>query len=282
MLDNSFVFYLYTFIFFIFGSVIGSFLNVVILRLHEGKPVTGRSHCPHCQHQLKTADLIPIFSYILLRGKCRYCGHKLSIQYPLVELLAAVSFALFFLVWGQTLTDKGLTPVLLLSFLFSLFSISVLIVVSVYDLRWGLIPDKVILPALVISLLYQLILLPVLMYTSEVYISGVDILLDLGTVGLVGAFFFSLIFITRGKGMGGGDLKLSIFIALALGFPQAIIALLLAFLTGALASVILLSSGKKGLKSHVPFGPFLALGAYLALLWGSQLWSAYLQVLGFN
>jgi len=82
--------------------------------------------------------------------------------------------------------------------------------------------------------------------------------------------------------MGGGDLKLSIFIGLALGFPQAIIALLLAFLTGALASVILLSSGKKGLKSHVPFGPFLALGAYLALLWGSQLWSAYLQVLGFN
>src|SRR3990170_1981654 len=105
---------LVTFLVLIFGTCIGSFLNVVILRTHEKKTLGGRSQCPYCKHELRPVDLIPILSYLLLRGKCRYCGHRLSPQYPLVELLAAASFSLLFLVWGQTLTDKGLTPVLLL------------------------------------------------------------------------------------------------------------------------------------------------------------------------
>ncbi len=273
----------YSTVFFIFGACIGSFLNVVILRTHEKKTLDGRSRCPHCKHELQTLDLIPIFSYLALQGKCRYCKHKLSIQYPLIELTTAILFTIAFLVWGQTLTEEGLTPVSLIAFLFSLFLISVLIVVTVYDLRWGLIPDKIVVPASLTAVFYTLFKFGWLLFTDP---NRMTTLIDLGVYLLlvlgVGGFFATLIVGTKGKGMGGGDLKLSVFIALALGFPLTIIALLLAFLTGAVASVILLLSGKKGFKSQIPFGPFLALGALLSMILGTNLWSAYLQMLGFN
>ncbi len=279
----------YSFFVFIFGAVIGSFLNVVILRLQQRKTLSGRSECPHCHHQLQSIDLVPIVSYLTLSGKCRYCGHRLSVQYPLVESLTAIAFTLVFWFSPLSSTISWLTAV---EFVFALFVTAVLIVVSVYDLRWGLIPDKVILPGVLLAFVYQFVVLVLLLaaqkpefvtvagsFTDSPWFSfGIDILMAAG----IGLFFFTLIAATKGKGMGGGDLKLSIFIGLALGFPGAIIALLLAFLTGALASLILLLSGKKGLKSTVAFGPFLALGAFLAIIVGSSLWSAYLHLLGFN
>lgn len=283
---------LLTFFVFIFGAVIGSFLNVVILRLKANKRLDGRSACPACHHQLDIIDLIPIVSYLLLSGKCRYCGHTISWQYPAVEALTAITFALIFLYAGYLAT---FTWIGLLGFVFALFVVSVLIIVSVYDLRWGLIPDKVILPASLVALAYLIVVFVVSMFslfasTPELVGSETSFTqspffafgLDLLTALLIGLFFLALIVFTRGKGMGGGDLKLSIFLGLALGFPGAIIGLLLAFLTGATASIILLLSGKKGLKSTVPFGPFLALGAYLAMVFGAPLWTAYLHVLGFN
>ena len=280
----------YSIVLFILGSCIGSFLNVVILRTHEKKTLGGRSQCPYCKHELQTLDLVPVISYLVLQGKCRYCSHKLSIQYPLVELLTAVSFTLVFLAFNSDFVSSiwylvsGIqnTKYEILNILFAFFVTSVFMVVSVYDLRWGLIPDKIILPASITALTYQ-ILLFVLNTRYEILNTA---LLGLGltllTAFCVGLFFLLLIVVTKGKGMGGGDLKLSVFIALALGFPLTLIALLLAFLTGALASVILLLSGKKGLKSKIPFGPFLALGAVLSMILGPNLWRAYLQMLGFN
>lgn len=270
---------LVTILIFILGACIGSFLNVVILRVREGKSLGGRSHCPYCKHRLTTADLIPILSYLLLSGKCRYCRHQFSVQYPLVEALTALSFALIFL-YSPIYMSPNLSN--LLEFIFYLFTAAVLIVVSVYDLRWGLIPDKVVLPASVLAFAYQILLFVLdtkyMVLNTALAGFGFDIL----TALLVGLFFLFLIVITRGRGMGGGDLKLSVFIGLTLGFPGAIIGVLLAFLTGAAASVILLVTGKKGLQSQIPFGPFLALGAYIAILVGQDLWTAYLRLLGFN
>lgn len=273
--------FLYLIFVFLFGAVIGSFLNVMILRNHIGKSLGGRSVCPHCHHQLATVDLIPIISYILLAGKCRYCGHKLSVQYPLVELTTGILFTLIFLssqtVFGcQTLTYECLTPVSLSALVLGFFIISVLIVITVTDLRWGIIPDKIILPASLV--VFSLKSFQFLISTSQV---SQDFIFDLIAAAGIGLFFFLLIFGTRGKGMGGGDLKLSIFIGLALGFPMAILAIFLGFLTGAIGAVMLILLGKKSVKQTVPFGPFLALGTYLALVFGNQILDLYLTSIGF-
>ncbi len=260
---------------FLFGACIGSFLNVVILRTHSGKTLGGHSECPHCHHQLHSMDLIPIVSYLALAGKCRYCGHKLSSQYPAVEALTALSFAGYYFFWAQAAVNSGfLGAVSLISLLFAFFVISVLLVITVSDLLWGIIPDKIVYPSIIAAFCYQIVL-------SLATTNFLGLAYTLLTAAGIGLFFLCLILVTRGKGMGGGDLKLSVFLGLALGFPVAIIGLLLGFLTGAIGSVMLLLLGKKGLKSSIPFGPFLALGAYLALVFGPSLWTAYLKALGF-
>ena len=258
------------FFIFLFGAAIGSFLNVVILRTHAGKSFDGRSECPNCKHQLAVLDLIPILSYLLLSGKCRYCKRKLSFQYPLVELLTAVSFTLVFLSQISSL----LNPFFLLTFAFLLFVVSVLIVISVYDLRWGIIPDKIIIPASIAAFLYQLVFNLILVQNYKLLI--INLALAFG----ISVFFFLIILVTRGRGMGGGDFKLSIFIGLALGWPLALVAIFLGFLTGALAAVMLILLGKKSFKQTVPFGPFLALGALLTILVGKEILELYLKSMG--
>jgi prepilin signal peptidase PulO-like enzyme (type II secretory pathway) len=279
---------------FLFGAAIGSFLNVVILRLHSGKTLGGRSECPNCKHQLEVLDLIPILSYLLLSGKCRYCKHKLSPQYPLVELLTAVSFSLVFLASSQNLIQ--LPNILnLTSLIFNLFIVAVLIVISVYDLKWGIIPDKIIIPASLVAFAYQILFFVFSVSTqttlssrgllderSQGFLTSFEMtpLPNLLTAFGIGLFFFLIILFTKGKGMGGGDLKLSILIGLALGWPLAIVAIFLGFLTGALGAVMLILLGKKSLKQTVPFGPFLALGALLTILVGKEILELYLKSMG--
>lgn len=267
---------------FAYGAVIGSFLNVVILRLHEGKSIGGRSECPNCHHQLSTLDLVPVVSFLVLAGKCRYCKHGLSIQYPMVELLSALALTLAFIVLYQDprLLNQGYLFLILNSFFIILF-ILVLVVVSVYDLRWGIIPDKIILPSSILVLIGNFSLFLLNSRYELLNISLKNYFFDLLTAIGIGLFFLVLIVVTRGKGMGGGDLKLAIFIALFLGFPLGILGVLLGFLTGAIGSVMLLLLGKKRFKETVPFGPFLALGAYISLLFGNYIWTTYLKALGF-
>ena len=247
MLLNSF---LYSIIF-LFGLIVGSFLNCVIYRLEIGKSfLGGHSFCPYCKHELTWHDLIPVFSFLMLKGKCRYCQKPISIQYPLVELSTALLFVLIFN--SQNLFN---TSYLLLTTCF-------LIVIFVYDLKHYIIPDKVIFPAILTSFLF-------LLTTNS--------LLPNTILSAFGAsFFFLLIYlISQGQWMGFGDVKLSFLMGLHLGFPNILVALFSAFFTGAIIGLILIVQNKKTLKSMVPFGPFLVFGTFLAMLYGEPIINWY-------
>lgn len=236
---------------FIFGLFIGSFLNVVIDRLPRGESFwSGRSYCEACHHTLSGLDLIPLFSYLALRGKCRYCHIPLSIQYPLLEAITGIVFALSYI-----FSPKNS----LLDIIFFLIIASVLIIVFFIDLFEGIIPFVIIIPATILTFLYLL----ATKIPSDVLIS---FLTALGASG----FFLALFLGTKGKGMGFGDVVYAFFMGLLLGFPNTILGLYIAFLTGAAISLILILRKRKRLRgSTIPFGPFLVLGTYSALIWGN-------------
>ncbi|MGB2762768.1 MAG: prepilin peptidase [Minisyncoccales bacterium] len=260
-------FLLYFFVF-IFGLVIGSFLNCVIYRLEKKESaLSGRSYCPHCKHQLKWYDLIPLLSFIILKGKCRYCQKPISIQYPLVELATAFLFVLIFL-RPNLETRFGLFNLDLFNFVFLLIIASVLIIIFVYDLKHYIIPDKVIFPAILLVLLYQLIFNFQLNNFYSVLISAFG----------AATFFLIIVLVTKGKGMGIGDIKLAFLMGLLLGWPNIFVALFFAFLIGAIMGIGLILAHKKTLKSEVPFGPFLVTGTFIALFWGKELINFYLNL----
>lgn len=236
---------------FIFGLCIGSFLNVLIYRLPHFLPITGRSFCPKCKKKILWYDNIPLVSFILLRGKCRTCHSPISLQYPLVELATgiltvySIQYAVFS---GENLLNT----------FYYLLLLYALIVVFVSDLRYQIVPDQVIYPAIGISLIRQISLIG----------QGWSFLLS----GLgAGLFFLILHLVTRRRGMGMGDVKLAFLMGLVLGFPKIILALYLAFLTGAFVGVILILVGKKRFGEHIPFGPFLTSATLVSLFWGDEI-----------
>ncbi len=238
---------------FIFGVCIGSFLNCFIYRLEEGKTLKGRSFCPSCKHELSWLDLFPIFSFLFLRGKCRYCNKKISIQYPLVEIATGVLFVL---------VSSFFSPI---STVFLFYITAVLVIIFVYDLKHFIIPDKVLLPAIIITFIYQLVF-------------NFKLVPNLIIASLIASGFFLLIFlISRGKWMGFGDVKLAVIMGLVLGLPNVLTALFLAFFFGAIIGVILMVFERKSLKSEIPFGPFLIMGTFIAMLFGSQIIQWYLN-----
>jgi len=248
-------------LFFIFGAFIGSFLGVLADRIPRSETIIkGRSHCEFCKKELKWLDLIPIFSFLFLKGKCRYCHKKLSWHYPIIELTTGILFALTFL-----FLRSGFT----ISLLFYLIIVSSLIVIFFTDLKYGIIPDKILLPAVIISAVYLLIFSPQSLIMHLV--SGFGACM----------FFLILVLITKGKGMGTGDVKFAFLMGLFLGFPQIIVGLYIAFLTGALISIILVLWGKKNFfKGTIPFGPFLVLGTLTSIFLGNFLLQKALLFLG--
>jgi len=245
----------YIFIF-LLGLAVGSFLNCLIYRLEKNESfVGGRSYCPHCKHALQWIDLIPLISFFFLGGRCRYCHEKISVQYPIVEIATAVIFLLIFNIFPPI---SHMAEVINLIFLF--YIASSLIVILVYDLKFYLIPDKVLFPAIIITLLYRLLL------AGEGGIWNY-ILAALAASG----FFLFLFLLSRGEWMGFGDVKLAILLGLLLGFPNILVGLFLAFLFGAIIGLGLLFLKKKGLKSEIPFAPFLIIGTFLAMFFGIQL-----------
>ncbi len=245
---------------FVFGLIIGSFLNCVIYRLEEQKGfIGGRSFCPSCSHTLSWQDLIPVISFILLKAKCRYCQKKISWQYPIIELFTAGIFTWLFYYWqGQELLLSDLV------FLLTLFSFFILI--FVYDFKHLIIPDSLTIISILITLVYFL---------------GKDInFFNHFLVGFFAFLFFLLIFlVTLGKGMGFGDVKLVFLLGFFLGYPNIIVALFLSFLIGAIMGIGLILMKKKNRKSEVPFGPFLLIGTFLSYFWGEALISWYLTLL---
>jgi len=295
------IFLLYIFIF-LLGLIIGSFLNCVIYRMEISSPplfrtgakrggsrfarsaLSGRSYCPHCKHQLCWYDLIPVLSFIILKGKCRYCRKRISLQYPLVELATAFLFVLIFwhLGLGFDLEQFGTIWILNLFFLFTIASF--LIIIFVYDLKHYIIPDKVIFPAIGFVFLYQLFEIFEFRIFNLFRISdlGFRILAPLTNYFVVAlgtaTLFLAIVLITKGKGMGIGDIKLAFLMGLLLGWPSIFVALFLAFLIGAIIGIGLILTHKKTLKSEIPFGPFLVTGTFIALFWGEKLINFYLNL----
>lgn len=272
------------FIVFIFGLVVGSFLNVVIYRLRSGENfLLGRSHCPACGHTLSWEDLFPLFSFVFLRGKCRYCHKKISVQYSLVELGAAVLFVLIFwkfgFVWNLEFGIWNFSQLFVAGYL--LLVASLLIIIFVFDLKNYIIPDGAVFSAIGIAFLYQFI--ASLKFANwnffGIWNMEFGILRPLLAGFLAAAFFLAIILISRGKWMGMGDAKLAFFMGLFLGYPNILAALFLAFFTGAIMGVGLIILGRKKLQSEVPFGPFLIFGTFIALFWGQSIINWYLNFL---
>ncbi len=244
---------------FLFGLIVGSFLNCLIYRLETKESfLKGRSYCPHCKQILSWPDLIPVLSYLFLKGKCRYCQQKISIQYPLIEIATGLLFLSIF------------------NFQFSIFNFIItcfLIVIFVYDLKHFIIPDKVIYPAILVSGIWYLV--------SGIFLNLYTKYEILNTIyGVLGAalFFLAIVLISQGKWMGIGDIKLAFLMGLVLGWPNILVALFLAFFIGAAIGLGLIISGKKKLKSEVPFGPFLVAGTFLAMFFGEEMINWYLNL----
>jgi len=250
------------FLSFLLGLIVGSFLNCVIYRLETGESfLKGRSYCPHCKHILSWKDLIPIFSFLILKGKCRYCGKKISFQYPLVELFTGILFTLVVLIYG------GPTSIdLIFCWVLTCF----LVIIFVYDLKHYLIPDKVIYPAIAIAFLNQIL-------TSNIQHLTSNLLLGI----LPSLFFLAIILISRETWMGFGDFKLSILMGLILSWPKILVALFFAFFSGAIFGLILIFLKRKTMKSQIPFAPFLVSGTFFALFFGEKIinWYSHLILL---
>lgn len=255
---------------FIFGLVVGSFLNSIIYRLQTRESfLFERSFCPYCKHKLGWQDLIPLLSFLILRGKCRYCPHKISLQYPLIELATGILFVSIFN-FQFHYTSLFTLPPSAGHFIFNLLITCFLIIIFVYDLKHYIIPDKIIYPAIIIALIFNFQFL----ISNQFPIFNYSILSAI----LAAAFFLAIVLISRGKWMGAGDIKLAFLIGLFLGWPDVLVALFLAFFIGAIIGVGLIATGKKTLKSEVPFGPFLVAGTFIALFWGQSVINWYLNL----
>lgn len=254
----------YLLILFSLGTAVGSFLNVVSRRLLRGEPITGHSRCEACRRPLSATDLIPLLSFFLLRGHCRHCGAKLSIQYPLVEGGAGVLFAV--LSW-RTFSELGLNLPSFLANLLLLVTTSALIVVFVTDLLEQRVFDQVILVGLASTLPYRFLI-------SE------NIVRDLIAAFVVFLFFWILRLATRGRGMGEGDPPLGFLVALLTGFPQGLVMLFLAFTTGAIVGLVLVLTKRRRFGEQIPFGPFLVVATFATLFVGNLILDWYLRLLG--
>lgn len=243
---------IYLFIF-IIGLMVGSFLNVCIWRIPRKKSIIfPSSHCPQCGQHIKARDNIPLISYLLLQGRCRSCGGKISLRYPVVEFLTGIVFLL------SLLKFEG--GVKLFS---SLILVSLLIMIFFIDLEHLIIPDVIVLPGLGLGILISFF---------PGFPSPLEALWGLLLGGSV-LYLIALIssWIARKESMGGGDVKLAAMIGTFLGWKMTALSLILAFITGALVSLVLLGAKIKGRKDVVPFGPFIALGGFVSLLAGEMI-----------
>lgn len=271
---------------FIFGTLIGSYINVLGLRYTEEKGFKlsskGRSHCPHCNSTLRWYELIPLVSFAIQAGRCRSCKKRISLQYPIVEIISGLIFTVPVSVLGFGV------PAALWVLAFSIF-----LLISIIDLRLKIIPDK--LNALVAIIGVALIAFRHLTgaYGSGLTIQGTflgsyslafwplgqNIFLNhlIGT--LFGIVFFGLLyFFTSGRAMGFGDVKLAAAVGLLMGWPDAALALILSFLLGSVIGVFNLAMHKKGLKDTLPFGPFIVLGVTLVFLFGYDIINGYFNL----
>ncbi len=261
---------------FIFGLCIGSLINCLVYRLEKKENfITGRSYCPKCRHQLGFFDLIPLLSFVFLKGRCRYCQAKISWQYPMVELLTALIFLLI-----------SNYQFLISNIIYLWIIASILIIVFIYDLKHYLIPEKLLYLGIGLILLYRI-------FEFRIWdLFGIWQNLKIPIFSALGAglFFLMIYFISEGRWLGSGDVILAFFMGLFLGFPAILVALFFAFFIGAIIGLALIflsrkklnplfSQKKWGIKSQVPFGPFLVSGTFIALFWSEEIINWYINLL---
>lgn len=254
-------------IIFIFGLIIGSFLNVVVLRMGSGRTLGGRSRCMSCGKVLKWYMLIPIFSYLFLRGRCAYCKAKMSLQYPIVE--AGTGLLVLMAATHYGISVFNLEPFTTARFIVDAIALATLVVISAYDLRHKIIPDQ-------LSLIFAfagLAALTLRLFAGDfpslmpIFVSvprWIDVLAaPLLSLPLAAIWYFS-----KGKAMGLGDAKLVWGVAWFLGLLGGLSGLIFAFWIAAVPSIVLLISRKGGMHTEIPFGPFIALATILVYFFG--------------
>ncbi len=243
-------------IIFIIGLIIGSFSNVCIYRLPRNESIVfPGSHCPRCNHALEWYDNIPLISYIILKGKCRYCAEKISIQYPLVEFLTASLYLSLFYFYRLQLHT-----------VFYMVFCSALIIIGFIDLKEKIIPDVISLPLTALGFLSSFILNNISPLNSLLGILAGGGSLYL--IAIAGTYIF------KKEAMGGGDIKLSAMVGAFLGWQLTLLSLFIGFLLGSVIGIIVLMKTKGEIRD-VPFGPFIALGALIALFFGQGILNWY-------
>lgn len=258
---------------FILGLAIGSFISASAWRMHEQEELSsakkkpnkdlsiskGRSMCEHCSHTLSAKDLVPVFSWVSLKGRCRYCKKKLSWEYPAVELATGVLFVLSLQAWEfQENFDY-------ISFIVWLFLLGGLIFLAVYDLKWLILPNKVVYPMIVVA--------TSLVAVQSIFFGGGPEMVRDHVLGLAfaGGIFYLLFIVSKGRWIGGGDVKLGIFIGISLGLSRSVLAFILAFNSAALVILPLLLLGVVKRKTPIPFGPFLIFATITSTLYGYEI-----------
>ncbi len=252
---------------FIFGIIFGSFFNVLIDRLPRGEsPFKGRSHCDHCGRTISVADLVPILSYVRLNGKCRQCRKRLSIQYPLVEIFSGLLFAAVFL-YVFTSAELDISNFYTwFYFLSLLITASSFLVIFITDLKYHIIPDELIIGIAISAIIYNLL--------EKTPLAS----LIIGSIFGFGLFLL-IYLVTKGKGMGFGDVKLALVLGILLGFPAIITGIYIAFLTGGAVSLILILLRLKKFGQQIAFGPFLILGGVVSFFMSDYLVAQFLNYL---
>ena len=245
----------------IYGLIIGSFLNVCIYRIPREESIAWPgSHCPTCSHSLKWYDNIPLVSYTLLKGKCRYCQTNISSQYPLVESLNAVIYIIMYLKFGFGI-----------DFIFYSLMSSVLVAIIFIDLKEMIIPDSLVVCILVLSIIHKAI---------NYFLNGIspDLIGSILGFLVAGGLFLAIVFVSGG-GMGGGDVTLIGVLGFVLGAKYVLLNILLSFVLGAIISIFLLAAKIKTRKDPIPFGPFIVLGFFITVLLGQDIINWYFNLL---
>ncbi len=270
-------------IMFVLGICLGSFVNALVWRVYKQEHTKnkrdkakysisqGRSMCPNCKHTLAAKDLIPVISWLVLKGKCRYCRKNISWQYPAVELLTAILFLVSYYSWPYALNGLGATV-----FALWLILLTGLIALAVYDLKWFILPNRIVFPLFGITGIYLLL---------RLIINRNDLIPVLGSSmwGLLigGGIFWILFQVSNGKWIGGGDVKLGWLLGIIVGGPLASLLLIfIASLLGTFAAMPLIYKKKLGKQHHVPFGPFLIAACVIVLLVGGRMITWYKTQLG--
>jgi len=309
-------FFLYVLLF-ILGLAVGSFINVISLRYQPGqrlldrKIIGGRSHCPTCRKKLAWYELIPVISFLVQLGKCRGCGHRLSLQYPLVEILSGLIFVFvpLSLTYNLQLTTYNLQPtthnLLLLVVGCWLLVFILFLLLSIIDLRHSIIPNSINFSLAILGIIlitaypklsnsfiwnpnfsgrfsfFKYYSMPLDFLPLSIVNSQWSIVINHLFAALLGmAIFGVIILLSRGKAMGWGDFKLVAALGLIFGWPDILMVLLLAFIIGALVSIVFMIAKKKKMKDMIPFGPFLVIGSSLTFFFGYQIINGYFKIFG--